>query len=162
MSALARAQGWWRGLDTRERTMLTIMLIMLGAFVYWYGMFRPLRGMHASAQADYDLAVWQLRAVEADAAALRMRQHRLSPPLTGDALARVLLDSAKSTAVDVSRQRLDTQGHLGIEIDRVAAPALFAWLDQVGRTNGIAPVSLGVFRVEGQLRAEVVFDTQGP
>jgi general secretion pathway protein M len=162
MITMARAQGWWRGLDARERTMVTIMLVMLVAFVYWYGMFHPLRGMHAAAQADYDRAVWQLRAVEADAAAIRMRQDRLSTPPTSDALARVLLDSAKSTAVDVSRQRLDTQGHLGIEIDRVAAPALFAWLDQVGRTHGIAPVSLGAFRGEGHLRAEVVFDTQAP
>lgn len=162
MSALDRIQTWWRGLDRRERVMLTIMCILVGAFLYWYCMFRPLRSMHASAQGNYDRAVWQLRAVETDAALLRMRESGLPSPPTGEALVQVLLDSARSAAVEVSRQRRDAQGHLGIEIERVAAPALFAWLDQLGRTHGIAPVSLGVARSEGYLHAEVVFDTQTP
>lgn len=162
MSALARVQVWWRARDARERTMLTVMLILVGAFVYWYGLLWPLRSVRVTTQAHYDRAVETLRAVESDAAAIRVRQADLPPMPTGDALARRVLDSAKVAAVPVSRQRSDAQGDFSVDIDRVAAPALFAWLDALRRDHGIAPAALRITRADGLLRAEAVFDTETP
>lgn len=162
MSARARLQAWWRARDGRERALLAVMLAMLAAFAFWYGLLWPLRAARAGAQAHYDRAVATLRAVESDTAAIRARQAHLPSTPTGEALARRVLDSASAAAIPISRQRSDAQGNFSIDIDRGAAPALFAWLDTLHREHGIAPTTLRIARADGHLRAEVAFVAEAP
>jgi len=56
-----------------------------------------------------------------------------------------------------ARQRVGEGGALTLEFDAVPAPALFAWLDELGARHGIGPLHLDVQRENGQVRAAVAF-----
>lgn len=162
MSAVERVQTWWRGRDRRERAMLVAMLLMLGAFAWWYGLLWPLRALREGAQSHYDRAVAELQAAEAGVAALGARGRALPLPANAEALQRRILDSARDAGLAPSRQRADAGGAFQVEFDRVAAPALFAWLETLRREHGVAPASLRVARADGSVRAEAGFGGVAP
>lgn len=161
MSARMRAMAWWQARDGRERAMLAVMLAMLAGFALWYGVFAPLRHLRDAAQARYDRAVSELRVVEATAAEIRALQQRSGPPAGGaagdQALAKQVLDSASAAGIPVSRQRVDADGALQVDIDAVAAPALLAWLEALRRDHALAPTAVSISRANGALRVELAF-----
>lgn len=163
MSAFDRLKHWWRARDARERRMLAVMLVLVAAFAYWYGLLWPLRQVRGLAQAHYDRALVQLRDTESAVAAIRAHDARVpETAVGGDTLTRRILDTAASASVAISRQRTDAQGRFNVGVDAVDARTLFAWLDALRTTHGIAPSALRVSRVDGRLRAEAVFDTRAP
>ena len=162
MNGVEGVRGWWRGRDGRERRMLGVMLLMLAGFAWWYGLLWPLRALREGAQSHYDQALAGLQAAEAGAATLGARATRALPlPASQEALQRRILDSARDAGLAASRQRSDPGG-FSVEFDRVAAPALFAWLETLRREHGIAPVSLRAARADGSVRAEAGFAAVGP
>lgn len=161
MTLSLRLRAWWQRRDRRERTMLTLMLAMLAAFVYWYAMLWPLRIARSAAQANYDAAVATFSAIESDAAYIRAHQPA-NPLRTRDAIVQQVMETAHTTSIAFSRHRSDAQGDFVIEIDRIAAPALFAWLDALVQDHGIAPSRLRITNSAGDLRIEAAFATPSP
>jgi general secretion pathway protein M len=159
MSMLAATGAWWSGRDRRERRMLAVMLALLAAFAWWYGLMWPLRALHVDARARHDDAALSLQAAEALAAASRARGAALPVPAHGDVLVRRLLDHGQAAGVVVSRHRTDAGGSVVLTLDRVPAPRLFAWLDGIEREFGVVPASMQVTRGDaGGVRAELAFD----
>lgn len=159
MSAVAALRAWWTGRDRRERRMLAVMLALLAAFAWWYGLMWPLRALHADARARHDHAALSLQAAQALATASRARRAALPAPAHGEALVRRLLEQARAAGVAVSRHRTDAGGRVVVAVDQVPAPRLFAWLDALERDFGLAPASLEVARGDaGGVRAELAFD----
>lgn len=148
---------WWRLREPRERAMLALMAALLAAFAWWYGLLWPLRGLRDAAGARHDHAASALQAIEAEVAALGRQARAQGPAPGGDALQRLVLDSARDAGLAPSRQRTTAEGAVVIEFDRAAAPALFAWLGGLVQAQGLAPSTLRVARADGQLRAEVGF-----
>lgn len=157
MNRLQRMSDWWRTRDTRERAMLAVMFAMLGGFVVWYGVIAPLRHLRDNAQARYDRAAAQLTVAEAAAHEIASLLRRQPARPAGEALTRLVLDSATAAGVPVSRQRADPQGALEIGIDAVTATVLFAWLDTLRREHGLAPHTVGITEANGRLRVELSF-----
>lgn len=151
-----RLAGWWRGLAPRERTMLAVMAAAIAAFGYWYGLLGPLREWR-DRQHERALSVEHASArVQADALAIAAGRARGAA--TGAAARHAAIVSTASTAgLAFSRQRIGDGGTLTLEFDAVPAPALFAWLDELGARHGIGPLHLDVRRENGQVRAVVAF-----
>jgi len=161
MSLHARSLAWWNGLAPRERAMLAVMASMLAAFAWWYGVLSPLRALRDGAAARHDRAALVLRQVEAELAALG-RNGPLAPPPSGEALQRLVLDSARDAGLAPSRQRSAADGSFVLEFERTDAPALFGWLGALARDHGLAPSSLRVVRANGALRADAGFGGSAP
>ena len=154
---LGRLPLWWRGREPRERAMLMVMAAMLAAFAWWYGLLGPLRALDAAAGARFQRAAADLRAVEAELAALPEGVSTGAAGPRGEGLQRWLLDSARAAGLAPSRHRVTGDGAVVIGFDRVPSAALFAWLGRLADAPGMAPSSLRVERSDGQLRAEVGF-----
>lgn len=159
----ARLAAWWHALAPRERAMVAIMLALLAAFAWWYGLLAPLRALRDGAETRYDQAAMTLQSVEADLGALATAGTTSAPPTQGlEALQRHVLASARDAGLAPSRQRTDADGMFSVEFERVASPALFAWLGALADAHGIAPATLHVERADGQLRAEASFEGVAP
>lgn len=161
MSLSRRIRDGWQARNTRERIMLSAMFAMMGGFLIWYGLVTPLRGVRSDAQAHYDRAAADLAATRANARDIAALLQQQPARLTGEAFSRRVLDSARTSGVAVSRQRVDGQGTLVVGIDAVQAPALFAWLEALRRGHGIGPRTLSIAKADGQLRVEVSFAGDG-
>lgn len=146
----------WDAFAPRERAMLALMAVAVGAFVLWLGVLRPLQARADAALRDHQRAAADHAELEAGIRAIRDLQANRPATPTGDALTRAVLDSATAAQVPVTRQRSDA-GLLVIGIDAVAAPALFGWLDGLRNRHGIAPASLDIGKRNGALHVEVAF-----
>lgn len=160
MSAAANLSDWWHARAPRERAMLLAMLAAVAAFVLWLGVWRPLQAAADAARAQRLHAVAALAEVRAQVATIAaLRAQR--PPPDRDALAKIVLQAAAAAQVPVSRRRTDAAGVFTVGIDAVSAPALFAWLDALGRRHGLAPVTLEIRERDGRLAVEAGFAAAG-
>ena len=157
----ARAGSTWRARAPRERLMLAVMLGAIAAFLYWYGGVVPLRKLAVAAEARYEREVGSLVALREAIAAIRAAREATPDPPAGEAYAAAILASAPAAGVSVSRQRPHGDGGLAVGIDAVDAPALFAWLEALRSTHGIAPDRLDAGRRDGRLHAELAFPGPG-
>jgi len=157
VSRMQRARTWWTQRNARERSMLALMLAAIAAFALWYGMLSPTRAVREAAQQRYDLALDDLRTVQASVDTLQgMGPTR---PQQAQALATAIEARAVESGVALSRQRRDSAGQLVVELDGVTAPVLFAWLQALQSGDGIEASSVRAERAGARLRAEVTFVT---
>ncbi|MDH5832874.1 type II secretion system protein GspM [Luteimonas kalidii] len=163
MTPPTRSTDWWRARVPRERVMLALMAVLVAGFAWWYGLLWPLRALRDGAGARYDQAVSASRTAEAEVAALSVNRNGAArvAMLEGEALQRHVLDSARAAGLAPSRQRSAADGAFVLEFERVASPALFAWLGTLA-DDGLAPSSLRVEPAEGRLRADVGFGGRAP
>lgn len=159
-----RASDWWLAREPRERLMLVVMGIAVAAFVLWLGLLRPLQAWAEEARARHDRAAAGLAWVQSAVRELEARGIGQPAPQADQAdngFKDIILATAASARVEVTRQRTDEAGGLSIGIDAVGAPELFAWLDRLYADHGIAPVSMQVDKRNGALRVEVAFAARG-
>jgi len=160
VSRLQRAGTWWSQRNARERSLLSLMLAAIAAFGFWYGLLWPARAARDAAQQRYDLALADLRTVQASVDALQ----RMGParPQQAQALAAAIEARAVESGVALSRQRRDSEGQLVVELDGVPAKALFAWLQALRTGDGIEASGIRAERSGARLRAEVTFVAASP
>lgn len=51
-AGLPRSDNWWQARSPRERTLLTVLAVLLGAIVLVYGVVKPIQAARAAALAD--------------------------------------------------------------------------------------------------------------
>lgn len=154
---LSKIGAWWQALAPRERVMLGVMFVAIGAFVLWLGAIRPLQHARDAAINRYDRAAADLQEAGAAVDAIAKLQAERPTPPPGNAFADTILEAAAAARVPVARQRSDEAGTLEIGIDAVAAPALLGWLEELRRSHGIAPATLDVTEHNGELRVQAGF-----
>ena len=154
---LLRAREGWHKCDRRERVLLAVMTVMIAAFVFWYGLYVPLRHVRDAAQAQRLLAAAGLDAAHAQAATLQALPPATPASTDPAALRKAVLDSARQAGFGITRQRDNDQGDLEIEADAAAPGQLFAWLDQLRAQHGLAPDTLSAARSGRQLRVQAAF-----
>ncbi|KQQ84548.1 type II secretion system protein M [Xanthomonas sp. Leaf131] len=158
MSAgLQRGAQWWQTRAPRERVMLGVMSAALAAFVGWYALYLPLRQWRAQAQARYAHAAQLMLEASAQASLAK----RSTAPGTA-ALAEIIASSAREAGVGITSQQRSASGGVDVQIDTVAATALFAWLERLRQAHGLAPTQLSIVRDQGQLRVRCGFAEPAP
>jgi len=156
-SAVARVRAWWRLREPRERMMLGVMTAMIAAFVLWYGVYQPLRGLGDAAHAQRVLARAALDAARVQADELQRMADAAARPREAEALRRAVLESAAKAGLAIDRERYNDDGVLEVEVDNTQAGPLFKWLDQMRTAHGLGPDSLSAARNGQQLRVQAAF-----
>lgn len=156
MSPIGRLRAWWQGRDDRERRMLAVMVVMVAAFAYWYGLIVPLQRLRAAAREDHRQAVHEAQAMAVDLtriAALR-RAGTQSPPT--ESLPAAVLAAADDAGLAISRQR-GNGDRFEVGIDSAGATQVFAWLDRLRKQHGVVPHSLDIERHNAGVRVQASF-----
>ena len=162
MNAADRLFHWWQAREPREQRMLAVMCAAIGAFVVWFGVVAPLREVRDAAGERHRRAAADLREISHGVDTITALQARNPAIPTVDAFASVILDTAATAQVPISRQRIDDAGVLVVGIDAVAAPALLGWLDRLGHEHGIAPLALEISERNGDLQVQARFRPSMP
>lgn len=155
MNARSNATRWWLARDPREKTMLTVMLVAVAAFVWWYGLLVPLRQVREQARLRYDHSAAEWMAVSA--AATVFREQAAAGPRDDAALAAAVLDAAQDAGVAVSRQRMVAPGTFAAGVDAVDAPQLLDWLERSRREHQLAVSQARIGKRDGRLQADITF-----
>jgi general secretion pathway protein M len=145
---------WWKALAVRERRMVAVMLMAVASFAVWYGVVAPVAAWRDAAAARRAQAAGSLARVQADLALVARLRDALPAP---GALEATLRDSAEASGVALSSLRRAPGGDWVATADRVEAPVLFAWLDQLREAHGLGPRRLRIVSTEGRVEAEVAF-----
>ena len=152
-----RARVWWQAREPRERRMLAVMFIALAAFIAWYGISVPLRGLRDDARARHERAASELLATQAAASEIEALGTVRPSPGDVQQLESAVLEAARAAGVAISRHRADGPAALQVDIESVATPALLSWLDALRIEHGIAPDTLDVTESSGALRVSARF-----
>ena len=152
---MTRVRQWWQARNRREQRMLAVMLVAIAAFVYAFGMWRPLSRLRDGARARYLLAA---AAHLRNDAALRSLAGAVATP-AGDHEARLqrLRDSAARAGIEISRHGGDAAGGPSVTIARVTPAQLWGWLDRLREDDALVPLTLHVERRDGALEAQLQF-----
>ncbi|RRT96820.1 type II secretion system protein GspM [Stenotrophomonas sp. 278] len=153
----SRLRTWWSQRDRREQQLLAVMTVMVAAFALWFGLYRPLDRMSNLAAGQRTQAAAQLYATRTAATSLRDLRERHARPGTVDELRALVLESAVSSGLTLSREHHDPQSGVDIEVESAQPAQLFAWLDTLRYSHGLAPDELSVVRNNTGVRVQARF-----
>jgi len=151
-AALARFDGWWQGLSTRERWLVGILAALLAGVVLVYGVVKPVQAARAQARADIRQAETLMARVRA-AGRLESAPQTLAagPPQT------VIANAASAAGL----QPVLGSGGAGVTATLTDAPypAVVTWLAEVSRTStiGVARVTMQRGSASGRVNATIEF-----
>jgi len=138
---LSPATDWWAGRTERERLMLTVMLVLLGALVAWYGVIQPLRhGARSASEARAESAM-RLEEARVMAREIEILQGRFGAPRSGEALEALVVKSAAENGVALDRRQADGAA-LTVWADAADPKTFLAWLALLQSRDGVAVTSL--------------------
>lgn len=145
---------WWQRLSVRDRRVLRIGTLVVGAVLFWALLWDPLAQARRTLAADAvrreaDLA-WmhevapQLRAPGVDGAQTLLERGGASLLALADA-------SAREAGLDVALRRVEpvSEGRVNVWFEGASFDQLVAWLDGLGQRYGVGVDELSVDRVEG-------------
>ncbi|MFC4728778.1 type II secretion system protein GspM [Coralloluteibacterium thermophilus] len=143
-------RAWWDGLARRERAMVAVMLVLVAAFVAWYGVRLPLLALETRTEAARTQALAHLEDVEALAAML----DALPTPLSGDAARAAATETLAAEGVLLSGEEV-AGDELVLLLPPQPSGPLAAALDGL-RTRGVRVAGFALRRetqgVAGELR----------
>lgn len=157
MSPIGRLRAWWQGRDDRERRMLAVMVVMVAAFAYWYGLIVPLQRLRDAAHEDYRRTVHETRGMAADLQRIAALRGAGTPPPSAEALPAAVLAAAGEAGLAISRQQ-PGGGRFGVGIDSAGTTQVLAWLDLLRERHGLVPHFLRIERHNAGVRVEASFD----
>lgn len=143
----------WQARAPRERRMLALMLVAIGAFVYWFALAAPLRDWARSAEQRHAQALAEQAALEPMIAALSAAglASTPSPRLAAADLAR----SARELGLEV-RESVESPDGVRMSLGPAPPERLFAWLEQQ-RHAGHGPRTAQLVASDEGVVADLVF-----
>jgi general secretion pathway protein M len=150
-STIARFDAWWDARAPRERTMLTVLGVLIGGIVLVYGVIFPLQNARAKAFAD-------IRTYETINARIRAAG-TLSPqrtaPRTGDALSIV---NTSGASFGIVAQVTPIPGGVRATIADASYDGLVGWLADLGATSKLTVRRVQLTRRPAPGRVSAVVD----
>lgn len=151
-AALARFDAWWALRSPRERTMLTVLAVLLAGVVLVYGVIKPLQSARAQAVADirtYETLSARIRAAGTLSAA--PARQRAGPP------AQQVRESAAALGLAVTAE--EVAGGVRATLAEGNYDSVMAWLADTGATTRlrVTRVSLQRRPAAGRVAATVDF-----
>ena len=133
-SAIARFDSWWDARAPRERTLLSVLGVLIGGIILVYGVIFPLQNARAKAYADirtYETLNARIRA----AGSLSPQR---APPRTGEP-DEVIGNSARAMGLTVNVEEMS--GEFRAILTDANYDTVIAWLADLGATSQLKIVS---------------------
>jgi len=129
---MAMFSPWWAQRTGRERVLVSLMLVLLAALLFWLLLVRPLAAARATAQADAAAASTRLAQGQGLAAAIKARP-AANPAAVIDVLNRGLADAGLQPA------RLEAQGpgQASLDIAAINGRLLIGWATALEQNDGL-------------------------
>jgi general secretion pathway protein M len=155
---LKELAAFWQQRTSRERAFLSVMLVSLALFAYWFGLLAPLRNWaadaglrHASAQAALQRLPGMLEEIQG-----RRPIARTAPD------ARFLTENAAAAGVIVAVDSAGQADPSTVRFRDVAPEALFAWLGKLRDAHGLSPSQASIRRTPSGVEGELTFAATPP
>lgn len=151
-AALARFDGWWQGLTTRERVLVGTLTVLLAGVVLVYGVVKPVQAARAQARADIRQAETLMARVRA---AGRLES---AAPTAAAGPPQTVIASAATTA-GLQPVLADTNGGVTATLTDAPYPAVVTWLSSVASTSkiNVRRVTMQRGSTSGRVNATVEF-----
>ena len=130
---------WWHDRDERERTLLTIMSVMLFLFLIYFLLYLPIKKHRTELQHQYqaamnDAAVVNSAVIEAS----KIKENDTQRTLISDAdIRQVISQSAQQLGLTLTRLQPDQTNGLNVWIDSVETPVFYQWILDLQKKHGI-------------------------
>ncbi len=150
--ALARFDGWWQGLSTRERWLVGTLAALLAAVVLVYGVVKPVQAARAQARADIRQAETLMARVRAAG-----RLEPTAQPVAAGPPQTILANTAATAGLQPVLAA--TGGGITATLTDAPYPAVVAWLAEVARTStiGVERVTMQRGGTSGRVNATIGF-----
>ncbi|WP_082439041.1 MULTISPECIES: type II secretion system protein GspM [unclassified Sphingomonas] len=151
-AALARFDGWWQGLTTRERVLVGTLAALLAGVVLVYGVVKPVQAARAQARAD-------IRQAETLMARVRAAGRLESAPATTAAGPLQTVIASAATTAGLQPVLAEANGGVTATLTDAPYPAVVTWLSSVASTSTIAVRRVTMQRgsTSGRVNASVEF-----
>lgn len=125
-------QRWWQDRSRRERVLISIMLALLAAATLWLGVWQPITGLRAGAEADARLAAARLAQARAHVAAIAAR-----PTTSGGRLTELVGQRLAQAGLQAARMDASGDGQLVVELAAVNGRLLLGWAAALEQRDGL-------------------------
>jgi general secretion pathway protein M len=131
-----RAQ--WKALGARERRIFVVLAAVLGAVLFYLGIWSPVQGGLARARERVATVQVQLSQVREQAALVERARNAPRPTLPSDAAGAVEQTAARY-AMRERLKRIDPEGARTVRVQIEEAPfaAVMAWLAELQQQSGL-------------------------
>jgi general secretion pathway protein M len=148
---------WWQARAPRERTLLTVLGLLVAATLLWLGLWRPVTSGLEAGWVRQGEATDRAAAVNARLAALRLAGERKAN--AGVPLGQRVTQSASEAGFTLDRAAAQGGDSIAITIASARSSALLGWLARLESTGvivetiSVAPgAATGVVSVQAVLR----------
>lgn len=155
-------KAWWRGLQERERRLLTLAGLLLLAVLWWLLLLRPMEAARERAQS----AAASLRQANAEAAgqvAAILAARGAAAPRPVRSLFALIDSSARDAGLMNAQTRIEplAENRVRVTMDGVTFDQLAAWLETLDRNEGVDISEWSVDRalVAGVVDARMTLET---
>lgn len=153
-----RIAAFWRQRTPREQLYLSVMLVALAVFAYWFALVVPLRTLAAAAEQRHVAAQARQARLPDMLAEIGQRQRPAATSLDAEGLQR----SAEAAGVRVSVDAATTPGRWQLRFESTSPQALFTWLAQLRDGHAMVPLTASVRRAPAGVEGELVFPAPRP
>lgn len=134
-------QRWWQDRSERERLLISILLALLGVIALWLGLWRPITGLRAAAEAEARLAATRLALARAQITAIAAR-----PAASGGRLTDLVGQRLAQAGLQAARMDASGDGQLVLELAAVNGRLLLGWAAALEQRDGLVIEQLDASR----------------
>lgn len=163
MSArLERLRAWFDGRTRRERLLLAVMAVLLGAALVWYGLVTPVQAWCDAAAERRAAAAAALASVEADIARIE-EARETDRGGGGEPIEPLLLRTAAQAGLGLARHQAESDGAHTVWLEAAPPEVVFGWIATLERGHGVSVTNLTALKAAaGGLDVQVSFRQAAP
>jgi general secretion pathway protein M len=158
---MSSLRDWWAGRTERERRLLLVLGVVLGALIYWFGLVAPARSAAQSAELRHAGRDAELAEIEAGLGQLQALERARGGGRLSEPLEPTLRRTAAETGVGISAIQ-STGAGVSARSETVAPGAFFRWIALLQRQYGVRVAELVLLKnPDGSLNVRVGFTGGG-
>jgi type II secretory pathway component PulM len=148
----------WNDRTPREQKLLLLALALSGLLAIWQFVWLPLHGQYGSARAELGQAAQELAFVQTRALELAHKKPTAETRKFSQAL---VVETARSRSVALSRVQPEANARLTIWLDQVETKSLYGFLQELVREHG-ARIERASIRADdtGLVAAQITFQLE--
>jgi general secretion pathway protein M len=131
---MAPLQTWWAERTARERRMLSVLGLFLGALFLWFAIVHPIQTGLATARVRQAQASESLATITSKVAALKKIAANPPAPL-GSPIAAFIASSASEAGFQLSRADPVGADSVIVGLTSAKAPAFLAWMETLQKRS---------------------------